>query len=209
MRIDLAPVAAVDEQVTSSQLPLARRNISGLASRPQRMTCARYPASVHLPTSSPSSKNSMLTRFRTATSTTCALSSAASWIRPARRKSKNLRFQMTANSAPTAPSGKPSCAPPASSRRRNSPHPKASRAHGDARDDRDRSTSTSTAAPSVSSPEPQNASCAAGAAPPASTPPSRRARHHPHPPLTMTMTMATTDCAFWFDANPIDERDRR
>jgi hypothetical protein len=60
-------------------------------------TCGRYPGSVRLPTSNPSSKSSRNTRFRTATSITSALSSAASWTRPARRKSKNLRFQMTAN----------------------------------------------------------------------------------------------------------------
>jgi len=60
-------------------------------------TCGRYPGSVRWPTSNPSSKSSRNTRVRTDTSTTCALSSAASWTKPARRKSKNLRFQMTAN----------------------------------------------------------------------------------------------------------------
>ena len=65
----------------------------------------RYPASIRWPTSNPLLKSSRNTRSTMAISITCALSSAASWTRPVRPKSKNLRFQMTANTPITSGGG--------------------------------------------------------------------------------------------------------
>ena len=59
--------------------------------------CHRSHEFVHWPTSNPSLTNSGSILLPAATSRTCASNSVASSTTPARPKSKNLRFQMIAN----------------------------------------------------------------------------------------------------------------